>query len=577
MVLLTRMQTLPMHVFSQQQQRPPLSLSHVESQHLLTATHLADASAGITAPHPNAACVLAHGSRVVGDAFLYAEGGRSAEIQAVERAREHATGSTAYLNLEPGDCHGDDSPILALKQHFRGKAITALRKAGIIVDVLGEDTVGDRAQEALEACQYVNIPLLYTATHQLPFSVLKYAMTLDGKIATSTGHSSWVSSKLSRQRVLETRGRSNAVIVGGNTVRRDDPRLTARQENCHSPVRIVMSRGLDLPEEANLWDVSITPTIVMTQRGARNDLQKKLASKGVEIVEFDFLTPRDVMNYCYDCGFLSVLWECGGTLSAPAISAGVIHKVMAFVAPKIIGGVRAPSPVGELGFLEMTQALKLSNVSYEQVGPDLLISGYLYPIPGMQVDAPMWEEAPYVTGSNDEKSVIYFHKTWGFFGAFSTFSPHPVSMENDGKRISWHSVEHYYQAQKFNGVKDRMAEKFAKDIQAADCPEKAAWLGKNFARQHPDLLQPDWQQRRTGIMYEALAKKFSLYPDLRNLLLSTNSRLLVNSSPFDVYWGCGRNGMGLNQLGKLLMKLRAEFEAVEIVKLHKSSIPKYSG
>ncbi len=89
-------------------------------------------------------------------------------------------------------------------------------------------------------------------------------------------------------------------------------------------------------QEANLWDVSVAPTIVMTQRGARSDFQQKLRARGVEVVEFDFLTPHAVAAYCYDRGFLQCLWECGGTLAAPAIAAGVIHKTLAFIAPKLV-------------------------------------------------------------------------------------------------------------------------------------------------------------------------------------------------------------------------------------------------
>lgn len=106
-----------------------------------------------------------------------------------------------------------------------------------------------------------------------------------------------------------------------------DPRLTARHGGGHVPRRIVMSQSLNLPDEANIWDVAEVPTIVATQRGARRSFQKFLASKGVEVVEFDILDPRDVMEYLYDRGYLSVLWECGGTLAASAISSGVIHKV----------------------------------------------------------------------------------------------------------------------------------------------------------------------------------------------------------------------------------------------------------
>lgn len=106
-----------------------------------------------------------------------------------------------------------------------------------------------------------------------------------------------------------------------------DPQLTARHGGGHLPLRIVMSQTLDLPGVANLWDVSEVPTIVATQRGARKSFQKFLASKGVEVVEFDILNPKDVMKYLYERGYLSILWECGGTLAASAICSGVIHKV----------------------------------------------------------------------------------------------------------------------------------------------------------------------------------------------------------------------------------------------------------
>jgi diaminohydroxyphosphoribosylaminopyrimidine deaminase/5-amino-6-(5-phosphoribosylamino)uracil reductase len=99
---------------------------------------------------------------------------------------------------------------------------------------------------------------------------------------------------------------------------------------------VVMSRTLDLPTEAALWETSAAPTIVMTQRGARRQFQQRLRDRGVEIVEFDFLTPDAVSSYCYDRGFLRCLWECGGTLAAPAIAGGAIQKVMAFIAPKLV-------------------------------------------------------------------------------------------------------------------------------------------------------------------------------------------------------------------------------------------------
>lgn len=546
---------------------------------MLRAAELADKSAGLTAPHPNVGCVIARGSKVVGEGFLYGQGTKRAEIQALEKAREFTKGAAAYLNLEPGDCHGDDSSVAALVQggvskvvvglrhplkHFRGKAIKALRDTGIEVNVLGENLQGRSIEESLKACQLVNASLLYREAYRIPFSVLKYAMTLDGKIAASTGHAAWVSSKMSRKLVFETRSRSDAIVVGGNTVRRDNPRLTTRQEGGHLPFRIVMSRTLNLPEDANLWDVSTTQTIVATQRGARRDFQRRLTSKGVEVVEFDILTPRAVMDYCYDRGFLSVLWECGGALSAPAIAFGVIHKVIAFIAPKIIGGVTAPSPVGELGMVEMTQALNLTDVSFQQIGPDMLISGYLQPIPDLVPTIPAIEATsvvnPITVSTSNVPNIICFYKAWDVYGSFCNFSPHPISMpDSNGDYIIWKSVEHYYQAQKFEGVQDSIAQECIKRIRSAESPEEAARMGRSLERQRPDLVRHNWESVKVDTMYRALKSKFSTYSYLSSLLVSTAGSVLVEASPHDLFWGGGREGEGLNHLGRLLMRIRAEF------------------
>ncbi|XP_024356782.1 riboflavin biosynthesis protein PYRR, chloroplastic [Physcomitrium patens] len=557
----------------------PTILSSDDTQHLLRAAELAESSAGLTAPHPNFGCVIAHGPKSVGEGFLYAQGTKSAEVLAVERAGELAKNATAYLNLEPGDCHGDASAVRALRQagvsrvvigishplqHLHGKAISALRQGGVHVEVGGQNLLecGSSTQEALKACQLVNAPFLFRAANSMPYSILKYAITVDGKIATSTGHSYWVSSTQSRKRVFETRARSDAVIVGGNTVRRDNPRLTTRQEGGNLPVRIVMSRCLNLPKDANLWDVSTTQTIVMTQKGANPGFQKILASKGVEVVEFDVLTPRAVMEHCYDRGFLSVLWECGGTLAAPAIASGAIQKVMAFISPKIIGGITAPTPVGELGMAEMTQALQLSDVAFEQIGPDMLMTGFLQAIPSCLPEVTAVGEAgaafdASIASSPQRPKVIHFYKPWDPYGALSNFSPHPISLPNENETIvSWKSVEHYYQAQKFAGVRDSLAEDFIHKIRRAKCPEEATRMGRTLARQRPDLVRKDWAVARLVVMETALRAKFLTYSVLRDLLLSTGDAVLVGGS-HDMFWGAGRNGKGENKLGLLLMHLRS--------------------
>ncbi|KAK8535574.1 hypothetical protein V6N12_057090 [Hibiscus sabdariffa] len=553
--------------------------SHLQDlSYIRRAAQISDKSAGFSSPHPNFGCVIATRSGdVAGEGYLYAQGTKPAEVLAVEAAGERSRGATAYVNMEPGDCHGDHTAVSALVQagitravigmrhplqHLRGNAIRALRNQGLQVDVLGEDMQSKLVEEAQKACLLVNLPLIYRAASHVPFSVLKYAMTLDGKIAASSGHAAWISSKLSRNRVFELRGRSDAVIVGGNTVRRDNPRLTARHGGGHMPTRIVLSQTLDLPEEANLWDLSDVSTVVVTQRGARRSFQSFLASKGVEVVEFDILNPRDVMEYFHDRGYLSILWECGGTLAASAISSGVIHKVFAFVAPKIIGGKNAPSPVGELGMVEMSQALDLIDVCFEQIGPDMLISGFLQPIPDLTPTIPSEDETFAIdpTVTRFESSIIFFYKTWDPYGAFSNFSPHPIQMpDEDGNYASWLSVEHYYQANKFIGVDNPLAQDWIEKIKSAKSPEEAARMGRLMQRKHPHLVRSDWESVKIDVMYRALKCKFSIYPHLNSMLISTAGSVLVEASPHDLFWGGGREGEGLNYLGRLLMQLRAEF------------------
>jgi diaminohydroxyphosphoribosylaminopyrimidine deaminase/5-amino-6-(5-phosphoribosylamino)uracil reductase len=141
----------------------------------------------------------------------------------------------------------------------------------------------------------------------------------------------------------------------------------------------VMSRSLNLPTDAHLWKTAIAPTLVFTEVNANPEFSAYLQTQGVEVIALDSLSPSKVMDILYVRGCNSVLWECGGTLAAKAIAEGIIQKIMAFIAPKIIGGVDAPSPVGDLGFRAMTQALALENPHLELIESDILITGYLQP------------------------------------------------------------------------------------------------------------------------------------------------------------------------------------------------------
>jgi len=344
---------------------------------------LARRGLGRTAPNPLVGSVIVQDEQIVGEGFHPGAGQPHAEVFALRAAGDRAFGATLYVNLEPCNHYGRTPPcsealvaagvgkvvigMVDPDPRVSGGGIARLRAAGIEVLVGVEEN----------DCRQLNEAFIHRILYQRPFGILKYAMTLDGKIATTSGHSAWITDQLARDSVHQLRSACDAVIVGGNTVRRDNPHLTSHQAEAPNPLRVVMSRTLDLPSEAYLWQTEDFPTLVLTEVRANLDFQQLLRKKGVEVVELVPLTPAKVMAYLYDRGFLSVLWECGGTLASRAIGEGAVQKILAFIAPKIIGGSTAPTPVGDLGFTAMTEALSLERVRWRTVGSDCLVEGYL--------------------------------------------------------------------------------------------------------------------------------------------------------------------------------------------------------
>lgn len=347
------------------------------------AIQLAKQSLGQTAPNPLVGAVIVKEGQIIGEGFHPGAGQPHAEIFALRNAAEQAKGATIYVNLEPCAHYGRTPPctkalieagitkvfvgMIDPDTRVCGKGIQQLEEAGIKVIVGVEES----------DCRKLNEAFIHRIRFSKPFGILKYAMTLDGKIATTTGHSAWVSGTESRKLVHQLRAACDAVIIGGNTVRRDNPYLTTHQVSEHNPLRVVMSRTLDLPLEAHLWETQEVPTLVFTETKTNLTLQKQLLKHGVEVIELPVLNPAAVMEHLYQRGLCSVLWECGGTLAAKAIADGAIQKILAFIAPKIIGGKMAPSPVADLGLEKMTDALVLENISIRSVESDLLIEGYL--------------------------------------------------------------------------------------------------------------------------------------------------------------------------------------------------------
>lgn len=371
----------------------PVVPNALDEAFIQRCVYLARRAAGQTRPNPPVGCVLTDAAgRTLGEGYHRRAGTPHAEIHALTDARRNGydvRAATAYVSLEPCNHYGRTPPcakalveagvgrvVVGMEDpdpRTSGGGIARLREHGVRVDVGVEERL----------CRELCEGFVRRVDCKRPFGVLKWAMTLDGKIAAENGSSRWVTGAAARQRVHALRASVDAIVVGGRTVRKDDPHLTVRgveRDGDLSPIRVVMTRTLDLPRERALWDVSNTETVIFTASIVGNEaFVDGLRSRGIVVNHVPDLNPDHVMAYLYDRGCLNVLWECGGALAAQAVKAGAVQKVLAFIAPKVIGGRHAPSPLGSPALQEnMSDALLLHNRSVESFdNGDLLVSGYL--------------------------------------------------------------------------------------------------------------------------------------------------------------------------------------------------------
>lgn len=356
-------------------------MSH--EQYMQRALELAARGKGRTSPNPMVGCVIVRDSQIIGEGFHEKLGAPHAEINAINAAGGDLAGATVYVSLEPC-CHEGRTPacVNALLKNKPAKVVVAmhdpnpkvagqsifmLRDAGIDVAV---GVLEDRARKLNEA-------FVKYMTLRLPFCIAKCGMSLDGKIATHTGDSKWVTSEESRRMVHELRNEVDAILVGSRTVMLDDPSLTTRldQDKIKDPVRVIVDAGVYLDSARRVFHTdSQSPTWVVTPdkrdvQGADQVLH--IPGQGDEV---DMLA---LMKTLASREISSVLIEGGGTTHASAFKAGVVDKVMFFVAPKIIGGREAVTAVEGDGASRMGEAILLDNMTARPVGPDILIEAYV--------------------------------------------------------------------------------------------------------------------------------------------------------------------------------------------------------
>jgi len=352
------------------------------------ALGLAEKVRGLTSPDPSVGAVLVKNGRIISVGFHDKHKTPHAESFALKKAGKAARGATLYINLEPC-CHWGNNPpctaalikakvkrvVAAMKDPnplVNGKGFRALKKAGITVDV------GLMEKEAYR----LNEGFFKHITTRKPFVTLKAAMSLDGKIATGSGQSRWISGELSREYVQELRRSVDAVIVGIGTVLSDDPRLTYRHKSSgKTPMRIILDSKARTPLDARVMKDKAAGTIIAVTSSAPGAKVVKLKKAGAEVITCKAkngkVDLKALMTELGKRGILSVMLESGGRLSGAAIEAGIVDKVIIFIAPKIIGGEKAPSPVEGKGVTDLINARHLRDVTVKRLGHDIVVEGYI--------------------------------------------------------------------------------------------------------------------------------------------------------------------------------------------------------
>lgn len=352
---------------------PPID----DAQAMRRALELAARGRGLVEPNPMVGCVVVDDGVVVGEGWHERFGETHAEVNALRSAGDSARGATLYVTLEPC-CHTGKTPpcveailaagvtrvVAAMRDPFPqvdGGGVAKLEAAGVDCSV---GLLGEEAKRLLR-------PYLKLVTTGRPWVIAKWAMSLDGKIATRTGDSQWISGEASRAAVHELRGQVDAIVVGAGTLVADDPLLTARPPGARTPLRIVVADDRPLPLDRKLWsDGDGGAVLVAVGEGYPVADAAELEGLGAEVLRLD---PAGLLDELGRRRLTNVLVEGGGKLLGRLFDERLVDEVHAYIAPKVFGGEAAPSPIAGLGVEGIGDAVGLSDVQVERLGEDCLL------------------------------------------------------------------------------------------------------------------------------------------------------------------------------------------------------------
>lgn len=357
-----------------------------DEKYMRLAMQLAGNAIGRTSPNPLVGAVIVKDNRVVGCGWHRKAGTPHAEVHALNQAGELAQGADVYVTLEPCAHYGKTPPcakalveakvknvyggLLDVNPKVAGKGFKILEDAGIHVEY-------GFLQDELRKQNEVFFKWI---EHKKPFIVLKAAMTLDGKIATATGQSKWITNETLRAYGYKLRDIYDGIMVGINTVIEDNPMLTARVDGGKNPIRIVVDSSLKIDINANVVQDKSAKTIIATTDKADKDKILKLQAQDVDVIvvdkdKNDKVDIEKLLDILGQQNICSILVEGGATLSGSFVAKKLVDKVYFFIAPKIVGGKEAKTPVAGTGILNLQEALALKDIQIEKLEEDILIIG----------------------------------------------------------------------------------------------------------------------------------------------------------------------------------------------------------
>ena len=358
----------------------------MNDKYMKRALELAAKGKGRTSPNPMVGAVIVKSGRIIAEGYHRKAGTPHAEVVALKKAGAKAKGATLYVNLEPC-CHTDkktppctkeiirsgiNKVVIAMKDpnpKVSGKGIRELRKAGIIVET------GIMKLEAQE----LNKAFIKFITQKEPFVILKIAQSLDGKIATAKGESKWITGEKARNLVHELRNEVDAVLVGINTVKKDNPSLDCKIKGGRNPYRIIMDSRLNISLDSKVLKYKDKKTIIAATPSASSRNKSLIEKQGNKVLIVKEASGRvslkALMKALGKLDISSVMIEGGSSINASALSSRIVDKIMVFIAPMIIGGSDSIPSIGGKSPAQLGKTIKLRNLRINRVGQDILIQG----------------------------------------------------------------------------------------------------------------------------------------------------------------------------------------------------------